>query len=74
MPNILVRRRQVCIVLFSRWPDAEGSPVNGRPFPSLIDVTTEQLNVGLESGQFTSVDLVNVPFSGSLPSPAGQYQ
>ena len=34
--------------------------VNGKPFPSLIDVTTEELAVGLESGQFTSVDLVNV--------------
>jgi len=34
--------------------------VNGKAFPSLIDVTTEELAVGLESGQFTSVDLVNV--------------
>lgn len=42
------------------WSGAEKSSVNGRPFPSLIDVTAEQLNVGLESGQFTSVDLVNV--------------
>lgn len=33
--------------------------VNGTPFPSLIDVTTEELIVGLESGLFTSVDLVN---------------
>ncbi|MCJ1399661.1 hypothetical protein MMC11_002863 [Xylographa trunciseda] len=32
--------------------------VNGKPFPSLIEVTTEQLATGLESGQFTSVDLV----------------
>lgn len=33
--------------------------INGTPFPSLIDVTLEQLAVGLESGLFTSVDLVN---------------
>ncbi|MCJ1373951.1 hypothetical protein MMC20_005181 [Loxospora ochrophaea] len=33
--------------------------VNGKPFPSLIDVTVEDLATGLESGQFTSVDLVN---------------
>ena len=39
--------------------------MNGKPFPSLIDVTTEELNVGLESGQFTSVDLVNVRCSGA---------
>ncbi|MCJ1412760.1 hypothetical protein MMC19_006858 [Ptychographa xylographoides] len=32
--------------------------VNGKPFPSLIEVTTEDLATGLESGQFTSVDLV----------------
>ena len=32
----------------------------GKPFPSLIDVTLEDLSTGLESGQFTSVDLVNV--------------
>lgn len=35
-------------------------PVDGKPFPNLIDVTTEELATGLESGQFTSVDLVNV--------------
>ncbi|MCJ1478029.1 hypothetical protein MMC13_006704 [Lambiella insularis] len=33
--------------------------VNGKPFPNLIDVTTEELATGLESGQFTSVDLVD---------------
>jgi amidase len=33
--------------------------VNGTPFPSLIDATTEDLISGLESGLFTSVDLVN---------------
>ena len=29
-------------------------------YPKLIDITLEELEVGLESGQFTSVDLVNV--------------
>jgi amidase len=29
------------------------------PYPSLIDVTIEELETGLESGLFTSVDLVN---------------
>ena len=33
--------------------------INGMAFPSLIDVTTEDLIGGLESGLFTSVDLVN---------------
>lgn len=32
--------------------------INGTPFPSLIDATTEDLISGLESGLFTSVDLV----------------
>ncbi|KAI9170660.1 putative amidase [Paramyrothecium foliicola] len=32
--------------------------VKGQPFPSLIDVTIDDLNGGLESGLFTSVDLV----------------
>lgn len=34
--------------------------VNGKPFPRLIDVTVDDLIIGLESGQFTSVDLVKV--------------
>lgn len=38
--------------------------INGQPFPSLIDVTAEDLISGLERGLFTSVDLVNVK-SGS---------
>ena len=33
--------------------------INGTPFPSLLDVTAEDLLVGLESKLFTSVDLVN---------------
>ncbi|KZL64820.1 amidase [Colletotrichum tofieldiae] len=33
--------------------------VRGVPFPSLIDVTIDELAEGLENGLFTSVDLVN---------------
>ncbi|KAK5943783.1 hypothetical protein PMZ80_004792 [Knufia obscura] len=33
--------------------------INGTPFPSLLDVTAEDLAIGLESGLFTSADLVN---------------
>ena len=33
--------------------------ISGKPFPSLLDATTEDLIVALESGLFTSVDLVN---------------
>lgn len=29
-------------------------------FPALIKVTLEELETGLEAGEFTSVDLVNV--------------
>ncbi|KIW12411.1 hypothetical protein PV08_09688 [Exophiala spinifera] len=32
--------------------------INGKPFPPLIEATTENLIVGLELGLFTSVDLV----------------
>lgn len=32
--------------------------MKGKPFPSLIDVTIDDLSAGLESGLFTSVDLV----------------
>ena len=41
--------------------DAEernGSALGG--FPALIEVTLEELETGLEAGEFTSVDLVNV--------------
>lgn len=36
------------------------SVAKASPFPSLIEVTTEELVTGLESAQFSSVDLVNV--------------
>jgi len=32
--------------------------INGVPFPTMIDVTLEDLDFGLEAGLFTSVDLV----------------
>lgn len=51
-------------VLFNACAVAQSCPntttIGGTSFPSLIDVTTEDLNIGLESGLFTSVDLVNV--------------
>lgn len=34
--------------------------IKGKPFPPLIEATTENLIVGLETGLFTSVDLVKV--------------
>ena len=40
-------------------PCSNRTAINGTPFPSLLDVTTEDLISGLESGLFTSVDLVN---------------
>jgi hypothetical protein len=40
-------------------PCSSRTAINGMPFPSLIDATTEDLISGLESGLFTSVDLVN---------------
>ena len=58
------------VMLISTWakvwttaqvalPCSSSTAINGTPFPSLIDVTTEDLIGGLESGLFTSVDLVN---------------
>ncbi len=35
-------------------------------FPALIEVTLEELETGLENGQFTSVDLVNVCWQSTL--------
>ena len=60
----------VCALLTSMWvsiwtnaqvalPCSKSTAINGTPFPSLIDATTEDLIKGLESGLFTSVDLVN---------------
>jgi hypothetical protein len=43
---------------YESCPDT--ADVKGTPFPKLIDVTLEELETGLESGLFTSVDLVTV--------------
>lgn len=51
-PYRLFRRGQVC--------ELSDTVVKGQPFPSLIDVTLDDLTMGLESGLFTSVDLVTV--------------
>ena len=40
-------------------PCLNRTAINGTPFPRLIDATTDDLISGLESGLFTSVDLVN---------------
>lgn len=54
--------------------------VKGQPFPSLIDVTLDDLVEGLESGLFTSVDLVKVRRHPTIPisrrytdSPRGRH-
>ena len=39
-------------------PPYTGTLIKGQPFPALIDATLEDLESGLESGLFTSVDLV----------------
>ena len=44
--------------------------INGTAFPPLIEATTEDLTRGLESGLFTSVDLVQAYIArASLPFP-----
>lgn len=50
----VVRSSYVCCL-------ADAWVVRGKPFPSFIDVTIEDLAIGLETGLFTSVDLVKVP-------------
>jgi hypothetical protein len=56
-----------CLVLIN-VPD--GKQNNLRPgFPSLLDVTLEQLGEGLSKGLFTSVDLVNVSHAILLLKP-----
>lgn len=40
--------------------------------PLLLDATAEELTLGLEAGNFTSVDLVNVSFSGNVYSETHQ--
>jgi amidase len=45
-------------VLVSGQFSCQPQTVGGKPFPPLIEVTAEDLQIGLESGLFTSVDLV----------------
>jgi amidase len=78
----------VCALLTSTWvniwttaqvalPCSNRTAIQGTPFPSLIDATTEDLISGLESGLFTSVDLVNayvariMEVSHEPPAPNG---
>lgn len=49
----------LCLITAQTCPNATTS-INGTSFPSLFDVTLEELIVGLESKLFTSKDLVNV--------------
>ena len=51
LPFNLLVAAQIC-------PNAS-TAIGGKPFPPLIEATTEDLINGLESGLFTSVDLVN---------------
>ncbi|KAI1377507.1 amidase [Hypoxylon crocopeplum] len=55
--------RRILLTASSAWLALAGVAssltVKGKPFPSLIDVTIDDLSAGLESGLFTSVDLVN---------------
>ena len=51
LPFNLLAAAQIC-------PNAS-TAIGGKPFPPLIEATTEDLINGLESGLFTSVDLVN---------------
>jgi amidase len=56
--TLLTAVLSVTCVAETTWSDSCTS-INGQAFPSLLDVTTEELITGLESGLFTSVDLVN---------------
>ncbi|RYP37325.1 hypothetical protein DL767_002968 [Monosporascus sp. MG133] len=56
--------RRIILTVSSAWLAVAGftsalSSVKGKPFPSLIDVTIDDLQEGLRSGLFSSVDLVN---------------
>ena len=44
----------------AQYCDNSSTAINGKIFPPLIDATVEDLVAGLETGLFTSVDLVNV--------------
>ncbi|TKA32432.1 hypothetical protein B0A50_01539 [Salinomyces thailandicus] len=56
--NVAALVGAVSLVSAATVPPYTGTIINGERFPTLIDVTLEDLNTGLESGLFTSVDLV----------------
>ena len=59
MDNSYVQSKTVSIESSKNWESAKiYLIVSG--YPKLIEVTLEDLDTGLESGLFTSVDLVNV--------------
>lgn len=41
-------------------PSVSALPSSGNAFPSLLDATVGELTAGLDKGDFSSVDLVNV--------------
>ncbi|RYP70593.1 hypothetical protein DL769_004915 [Monosporascus sp. CRB-8-3] len=56
--------RRIIVTVSSVWLAVAGfasalTSVRGKPFPSLIDVTIDDLQEGLGNGLFSSVDLVN---------------
>ncbi|KAI1775450.1 amidase signature domain-containing protein [Hypoxylon cercidicola] len=59
----MARLHRILLTASSVWLALAGVvsslTVKGKTFPSMIDVTIDDLSAGLESGLFTSVDLVN---------------
>lgn len=49
----------VCLCQAQSAPSNPSTAIDGTPFPPLIDATLDDLVHGLDSGLFTSVDLVN---------------
>lgn len=49
----------LCCGFSTAISSCNATSIHGTLFPSLLDVTLEELAVGLESGLFTSIDLVN---------------
>lgn len=43
-------------------PSVSAYPSGENAFPSLLDATVEELTAGLDKGDYSSVDLVNVSF------------
>ena len=65
VPTLQVR----ILLVIGRIPLNSGNTVETiSGYPALIEVTLEELETGLESDQFTSVDLVNVRKDLSIDS------